>query len=326
VKYSRTALAPAFLGVVLFLEARITSGGSLPGADVVNEASLPPPRPGSCGMGVVRGQILLGRRHFSCGEIDGCFGSNLGKAVCAYQAAHHLRRSGALDAQTWAMLNQDAAPVLIGYDIEEQDVQGPFTKIPAGFAAQGSLSALTYQSSSEEIGERFHVSPALLQAMNPGKHLDRAGETIVVPNVIDEIPGPAAGIFVTQSDSSVSTIDDTGAVLSWYAATIGSAHDPLPFGEWKVKLINHNPVFYYNPERFWDANPADSKIAIPPGPNNPVGLVWIGLSKEHVGIHGTPDPGRIGHAQSHGCIRLTNWDALELSRMVLPGTPVYIRE
>jgi lipoprotein-anchoring transpeptidase ErfK/SrfK len=109
-------------------------------------------------------------------------------------------------------------------------------------------------------------------------------------------------------------------------ATIGSEHDPLPVGEWKVRSVTRDPVFHYNPDLFWDAKAGDSKATLKAGPNNPVGLVWIDLSKEHYGIHGTPDPSRIGHTTSHGCIRLTNWDALELAAMVRPGTPAILEE
>jgi len=131
---------------------------------------------------------------------------------------------------------------------------------------------------------------------------------------------------VSKSDSSVTALDAEGKILSYYVATIGSEHDPLPIGDWKIKKVWPNPVFYYDPELFWNANPSDQKAQIQPGPRNPVGVVWMDLSKEHYGIHGTPSPGKVGHAESHGCIRLTNWDAFELSHMVKPGTPAILRE
>ena len=133
-------------------------------------------------------------------------------------------------------------------------------------------------------------------------------------------------VAVSKSESSVAAYDTQGHVVAWYAATIGSEHDPLPVGEWKILGVRRNPVFHYNPSLFWDAHRQDQKAAIQPGANNPAGLVWISLSKEHYGIHGTPDPERIGHTESHGCIRLTNWDAMELAGMVKPGIPVRLTE
>jgi lipoprotein-anchoring transpeptidase ErfK/SrfK len=104
--------------------------------------------------------------------------------------------------------------------------------------------------------------------------------------------------------------------------TTGSQRDPLPLGEWKVNGVQLDPPFRYNPELFWDADPSHAKATVPPGPNNPVGMVWIDLSKEHYGIHGTPEPSAIGRTESHGCVRLTNWDALRLAELVKPGTKV----
>jgi len=166
----------------------------------------------------------------------------------------------------------------------------------------------------------------LLKALNPGCTFDQAGEQIQTPDVSATSPGDAASVVVSKSDSSVTAYGADGKILAYYVATIGSEHDPLPIGDWKVAHILHNPVFHYDPNLFWNANASDQKAEIKPGPRNPVGVVWIGLTKEHYGIHGTPDPSKIGHAESHGCIRLTNWDALQLSEMVKPGTPVTLQQ
>jgi len=294
--------------------------------DINNQALAPDLAPGATGSSVVRTQILLDRAHFSAGEIDGQYGSNLTKAVAAFQGARNLPRSGKLDAQTWAALNSDAAPALVTYEIAPPDVAGPFFEIPADMEQQARLPVLAYSSPGEELGERFHASPKLLEGLNPGKRLDRPGEQILVPNVIVPPPGAAAAVVVSKSESSVTATDAEGRVIAWYAATIGSEHDPLPIGDWKIVGVQRNPVFHYNPNLFWDANSKDQKAEIKPGPNNPAGLVWIALSKPHYGIHGTPEPGRIGHTESHGCIRLTNWDALELAGMVNPGTPARLQE
>jgi lipoprotein-anchoring transpeptidase ErfK/SrfK len=274
----------------------------------------------------VRAQILLGRAHFSCGEIDGDFGTNLQKTLGAYQQERKLPATGKVDAATWAALNTDTASVLIEYTITPDDEKGPFAPVPKDMMKQAALPALGYASPLEELAERFHESPRLLQALNPGANFANAGQMLIVPNVLTMPPAPAATVVVTKSESSVRAYDAEGKLLAFYSATIGSEHDPLPIGEWKIRGVGRNPDFHYNAKLFWDAKSPDEKATIKPGPNNPVGLVWIDLSKEHYGIHGTPEPSTIGHTTSHGCIRLTNWDALELASMVKPGMPASLRE
>jgi lipoprotein-anchoring transpeptidase ErfK/SrfK len=293
---------------------------------LINSASQPEASPGDKSSTVVRAQILLDRAHFSCGEIDGEFGTNLQKVLAAYQADRHLPTSGKLDAPTWAALNGDTAPALVSYQVSEDDVKGPFAPVPSDMLEQAKLPALSYTSPLEGLAERFHSSPKLLQALNPGGGFDKVGQPMLVPNVIVMPPGEAAQVVVSKSQSAVMAYDASGKLLAFYSATIGSEHDPLPIGDWKIEGVGRNPSFHYNPALFWDAKPGDSKATIKPGPNNPVGVVWIGLSKEHYGIHGTPEPSRIGHTTSHGCIRLTNWDAMELASMVKPGVPALLKE
>jgi lipoprotein-anchoring transpeptidase ErfK/SrfK len=282
---------------------------------------------GSSGPAVVRAQILLDRAHFSCGAIDGDFGSNLQKTVTAYQNERQLPATGTVDPATWAALNTDQAPVLTTYTITADDEKGPFIHgIPRDFEQQATLPAMAYLSPLQELSERFHASQDLLQQLNPHANFSKTGQQLTVPNAITLPPGQAASITVSKSESSVRAYDGDGKLLAFYVATIGSAHDPLPVGDWTVSWIKQNPVFHYDASLFWDAHKPGVKVDVQPGPNNPVGVVWINLSKEHYGIHGTPDPTMIGHAASHGCIRLTNWDALELSSMVKPGTPANLKE
>jgi lipoprotein-anchoring transpeptidase ErfK/SrfK len=191
---------------------------------------------------------------------------------------------------------------------------------------KAKLKYLGYESPLAGLAEKFHSSPKLLQALNPGKNFAQAEEQIMVPNVITMPPDKAASVVVSKSDSSVTAYDANGKVLAYYIATIGSAHDPLPIGDWKILGVARHPVFHYNGELFWNAHNPSEKAEIPPGPRSPVGVAWIDLSKEHYGIHGTPEPSTIGHARSHGCIRLTNWDAWELASMVKPGTPASLKE
>jgi lipoprotein-anchoring transpeptidase ErfK/SrfK len=302
------------------------AGATVEAAAIDNADQSPVIGTNAKGAAVVRAQILLDRAHFSCGEIDGNFGSNLEKTVAAFQRARDLPVNGVVGPETWAALNADRAPALFSYMIAAEDVAGPFVKAPADLEEQAKLPALGFASPLEGLGEKFHANPDLLKALNPDSGFDKEGDLILAPNVIATPPGRAASVEVSKSDSSVTAFDAGGKVLFYSVATIGSEHDPLPIGEWKTKRVWPYPVFYYNPELFWNANPADSKAQIQPGPRNPVGVVWIDLTKEHYGIHGTPAPGKVGHAESHGCIRLTNWDASELSHMVKFGTPVNLKE
>jgi len=280
---------------------------------------------GASGPGVLRAQVLLDRAHFSPGVIDGSFGDNSVRAAAAFNAANALPAGGVVSPATWRALDRDSRPPVIRYTIAAEDAAGPFLEIPDDMMEKAALSAMPYASLIEELGEKFHSSPAFLRRMNPGKSFERAGEQILAPDVSRQVPGKAASIEVSERDLSVCARDAGGRVVARYPATVGSEHDPLPLGDWKINGVGKNPVFHYNPELFWDADAKDSKATLPAGPNNPVGVVWMDLSKPHYGIHGTAEPESVGKTQSHGCIRLTNWDALELSQMVGPGTPAILK-
>jgi lipoprotein-anchoring transpeptidase ErfK/SrfK len=279
----------------------------------------------------VAAQVMLDRAGFSPGEIDGRLGLNLRNALSAFQRANGIPPSADLNEATWQTLREraDAAPPLVPYSVKEADIAGPFSPaIPADLMEQSKLPSLGYQNALEALAERFHLSPQLLRALNPHATFDRAGEQLLVPNVASPAPLPEAKatIVVTKSTSALTIEDEDARVIFYAPVTTGSRHDPLPIGAWKVTGVQRSPSFHYNPDLFWDADPRHSKATIPPGPNNPVGTAWIDLSKAHYGIHGTPEPSRIGHVQSHGCIRMTNWDVQRVAEWARPGTPVVFRE
>jgi lipoprotein-anchoring transpeptidase ErfK/SrfK len=306
------------LGCLMLLSGTI-HGGALPrSAPVINE--------------ILATQVALDRSGFSPGEIDGKAGRNLQRALAAFQQSHQLNVTGRMDDQTWKALATTGGevPPLVEYAIADADVAGPFTPdIPPKLPDQAALDALNYRTPLEALAERFHSSPALLQQLNPGAMFQRAGERLMVPNVASS-PAPAptsdVTVAVTKSTSALTIEDSSGRILFHAPVTSGSTHDPLPIGMWKVNGVQRNPKFHYNPELFWDATPGDRKATLQPGPNNPVGVVWIDLSKPHYGIHGTPEPSNIGHVESHGCVRLTNWDADRVAQWVKPGTKVVFRE
>ncbi|MDX2153361.1 MAG: L,D-transpeptidase [Bryobacteraceae bacterium] len=275
---------------------------------------------------LLRAQVLLDRAHLSPGEIDGSWGDNTRTALQGFQSTRQLPITGQLDDATWNALNQDQTPELTNYTITKEDAGGPFEKVPEDMVKKAKLERLAYETLVESLAERFHSSPGLLKKLNP-KTKFAEGEEIRVPNVHTEAPaGRAVRIIVDKSDSVLIAYDEKGQFLAQYPATMGSEHDPLPIGTWTVLAVVKNPTFHYNPGLFWDADPSHSKAKIAPGPNNPVGVVWIDLSKEHYGIHGTPEPSTIAKTQSHGCIRLTNWDAMELASLVMSGTEAVLQE
>jgi lipoprotein-anchoring transpeptidase ErfK/SrfK len=279
-------------------------------------------------------QVLLDRQGFSTGQIDGKPGINLTHALSAAQAARKLNATGKADCDTWKALGGDKSePSIVRYTLTNADLKGPFEKIPRKLDEQAKLAELGYQSPIEAIAERFHAAQPLIQQLNRGVQM-APGREIRVPGVqpfdpdVKPSSDPAAAaitIQVSREESALRATRADGSVVFFAPVTTGSEHDPLPPGEFKVMGVSWHPVFHYNPDLFWDAKAGDTKATIKAGPNNPVGVVWIALSLEHYGLHGTPEPGNVGHTESHGCVRLTNWDAARVAALVKPGTPVLFR-
>jgi lipoprotein-anchoring transpeptidase ErfK/SrfK len=282
--------------------------------------------PGAAGPRVTRAQILLDRARFSPGEIDGVYGGDLGVAIKGYQENNGLKPTGIVDAEMWRLLNSDPGPVLLTYAITQADEKGPFLPLPVAVQDKAKLKWLGFETPEEGLGEKFHISPKLLAGLNPGKKLNTAGERITVPNVRRTVVQLALRVVVSKAKRTVAVYGAGGKELAQYPNTIGDSHDPLPIGHWTIVGIVHYPWFHWDPKLLWNVDKTLPTAELAPGPNNPVGAAWIGLSKPDYGIHGTPDPGNIGHGVSDGCIRLTNWDVDELSRMVRRGTPVELEE
>jgi lipoprotein-anchoring transpeptidase ErfK/SrfK len=296
-------------------------------AAAINEAAPPTKLPShdKANASIAKLEILLDRARFSPGEIDGKLGENAQKALSAYAEANGLTFDKAITPELWDKLAAMAnGPVIVDYRIADADVKGPFLKkLPTKMEDMKSLTALSYTSPREALAEKFHMSEELLATINPGKKFDRPGETIAVANVVMQPnPMPIARVEVDKMRQTLKAFDASGQLLAFYPATVGSSEKPTPTGTLKVTDANENPTYRYNPDYKFAGVKSSKPFTIKPGPNNPVGSYWINLSAQGYGIHGTANPGKISKSESHGCVRLTNWDAHTLGDNVKRGTPV----
>ena len=278
----------------------------------------------------VKAQVLLDRAGFSPGAIDGRASDNFENALRAFQKKNALGETGKLDKETWEKLAQSAEPALIEYTITEKDVKGPFAdEIPAKYEDKAKLKRLDYTGAAEMLAERFHMDEKFLEELNRGKDFDKAGTVIAVANInVKPVALPkqagskAAKIQADKGNNVVRVLAKDGALIASYPASIGSDDKPAPSGTLKVVRIAKGPTYTYDPAFKFKGVKADEKLHIAAGPNNPVGSVWIALDQKTYGIHGTSEPSKVGKVDSHGCVRMTNWDALALAGMVRKGTVV----
>ncbi|WP_085736957.1 L,D-transpeptidase [Rhizobium sp. CIAT894] len=293
--------------------------------DIINAASIASigtekSAPADPDPAVVRLQVLLDRAGASPGVIDGLSGDNVNKAVAGFEAMNKLPVDGRVDPDVASRL-EDNAPIVESYVVSAEDAKGLVDRIPEDYGDKAKMQSLGYTSVAEKLSERFHMGIDLVNALNPASQFS-PGDTVWVVNPGVARQGKVKRIEADRKAGQVLAYAGDGALLAVYPATIGSQDNPAPSGKHKVKGVAKMPVYRYDPKLNFKQGKNDRVLTIPKGPNGPVGTVWIDLTEPTYGIHGTPEPKLIDKVGSHGCVRLTNWDAEELAGMVKPGVLV----
>ena len=317
---------------VVFLPNGKESFKDFPDPDAMNKAPVVVPLKGDvAGPSVLKTQVYLDRQGFSVGALDGRWGRNTAIALWWYQRSRSVNATepGALDETTFRALAAGAsgAPALVQYTLTADDLKGPFVSVPDDMYEKAELDCLCYESLKEKLAERFHTSMDFLDQLNEDvSFLDlREGDKIWVPNVrppLETDRFDIARIVISIRGNTFNAFDASGNLVFHGPTTLGSKYDPSPNETVEVKKVVFDPHFHYQPTLFAEVPDDMPEANLNPGQNSPVGVVWIALSKPHFGIHGTSDPDSIGYASSHGCVRLTNWDAAEIGHRVRPGVPV----
>jgi lipoprotein-anchoring transpeptidase ErfK/SrfK len=275
-----------------------------------------------------RAHVMLNNAHASPGAIDGSSGKNTLKAIASFQQMNGIKPTGTLTKETWDALiaKQGSKPAFIEYTITDADIKGPYAKsIPHDYALQAKMPGLYYTRVTEMLGEKFHMDEDFLKKINPKATFSKAGEKIIVANIRNEVPEDIHLIVAHKGAKQLYLFNSRNQMIGSFPATIGSSDTPSPTGTYKVTGVAPNPWYSYSPSNFVQGKNT-KPLSLPPGPNGPVGNIWIGLSKKSFGIHGTPNPSAISKTASHGCIRLTNWDANDLGKKVKSGVTVKFLE
>ncbi|MPW43908.1 L,D-transpeptidase family protein [Acinetobacter guerrae] len=274
-----------------------------------------------------RAQVMLNNAHASPGAIDGTSGMNTLKALSSFQQMNGLKPTGELTKETWdALVAKQNKSAYVEYTLTEDDLKGPYAaSIPHDYALQAKMKGLYYTRVTEMLGEKFHMDEDFLKKLNPKATFKKAGEKIIVANVRNDLPEDIHLIIAHKGARQLYLFNSRNQMIASFPATIGSSDTPSPKGTYKVVGVARNPWYSYSPSNFVQGNNL-KPLSLPPGPNAPVGNIWIGLSKKSFGIHGTPNPSAISKTASHGCIRLTNWDANDLGNKVSSGVTVKFLE
>ena len=318
-----------FLGLMLMAVVHPAFGAEL-NPDKINSANFTGKLPSEDSITplAVKVQVLLDRARFSPGEIDGRFGDNVEKALQAFAETNSLAAGKVLTPEIWSKLQQASGDAVIAdYVLTEADIKGPYIeKLPAKMEDMKPLKALSFTGPKEALSERFHMSQDLLAVLNPGQKFDRAGAKINVVNLPKQAPPKTARIEVDKARETVRAFAKDGKLIAFYPASVGSEEKPTPTGTLKVVSIQPNPTYRYDPKYKFKGVELKEPFTINAGPNNPVGATWIGLSQASYGIHGTSDPSRVSKSESHGCVRMTNWDVARLAQSLKKGVQVVFIE
>ncbi|KXO85518.1 peptidase [Acinetobacter venetianus] len=295
--------------------------------DAINNAEWPEGLPRGKHPAYARAHVMLNNAHASPGAIDGSSGKNTLKAIASFQQMNGITPTGELTKETWdALVAKQTKPAYVEYTITEDDLKGPYAdSIPSDYALQAKMKGLYYTRVTEMLGEKFHMDENFLKQLNPRANFKKVGEKIVVANVRNDLPEDIHLIVAHKGARQLYLFNSQNQMIASFPATIGSTDTPSPTGTYKVTGVAKNPWYSYSPSNFVQGKNL-KPLSLPPGPNAPVGNIWIGLSKKSFGIHGTPNPSLISKTASHGCIRLTNWDANDLGAKVRSGVTVKFLE
>ena len=294
-----------------------------------NPATQPPPdqyprQPTS----VLEAQIALARHGISCGPMDGVVGSQTRAALRAYQEAENLPVTGQLDAVTREHLLLEEPP-LTQYTVTTNDI-ARLLPLEHTWLGKSNQERLDYETILELVAEKSWSHPALVKRLNPGVDWNRvqAGRSLELPATTPLAPrARAASVHIRLAAKSLAVYDEQGGLLAYFPCSIARQVEKRPVGELHIAAVAFDPNYTFNPEVFPESPEARElgrKLILPPGPNNPVGLAWIGLDRPGYGIHGTPGPEEVGRTESHGCFRLANWNVVYLARMATIGMPVIV--